>query len=107
VQSDSKKEGYSQSKSIDGPAVAPGYVNAQFVDGGKPKGNKLTEGGFESHDGKNASFNQEIGGKNDPGRLAEAKFAKDNATGGSAAFPIQKGDTGDNTFSALDRESSA
>ena len=57
--------------------------------------------------GKKTSFNQEIGGKNDPGRLAEAKFAKDNAQGAIAGLPTQKGDTGDNTYDALDRESSA
>lgn len=87
--------------------MAPGYINAQYVDGGKPKGKNLTEGGFEGYDGKNASFNQEIGGKNDPGRLAEAKFVRDNAAGGIATFPTQKGDAGDNTYEALDRESSA
>jgi len=77
------------------------------VDGGKPKGKNITEGGSEAYDRRNASFNQEIGGKNDPGRLAEAKFSKDNATGGSAGFPKQKGDTGENTFDALNRESFA
>ena len=77
------------------------------MDGGKPKGKNIIEGGSEGYDGKNASFNQEIGGNDDPGRLAEAKFSKDNATGGSAGFPKQKGDIGENTFDALNRESSA
>lgn len=40
----------------------------------KPKGENLTEGGFDS-DAPNASFNNDIGGKNDPGRVAESKFA--------------------------------
>jgi hypothetical protein len=62
----------------------------------------LTEGGFESDDSKNASFNQEIGTENDPGRLAEEKMQRTNAdAGGDAVMPRQGGVTDDNEYSAL------
>jgi hypothetical protein len=68
----------------------------------------LTEGGFESDDSKNASFNQEIGTKNDPGRLAELKMQRANAGGaGDAAIPRQKGVTGDNEYDALSGDAPA
>jgi hypothetical protein len=62
----------------------------------------LTEGGFESDDSKNASFNQEIGTENDPGRLAEEKMQRANAdAGGDGVMPRQQGETGDNEYAAL------
>jgi hypothetical protein len=83
--------------------TAPNYVNAQFETyPGGPKGKNLTEGGFESDDRKNASFNSEIGTKNDPGRLAEHKMQGENAdAAGDAAMPRQKGMTGDNEYAIL------
>jgi hypothetical protein len=88
--------------------VAPTYVNSQFVDESGPKGKNLTEGGFTDSDGKNASFNGQIGRKNDPGRLAEEKFVRDNANASeSAGMPLQGGDTGYNSFDALGGETSA
>jgi hypothetical protein len=82
--------------------TAPSYVNSQFQDQAGPHGKNLTEGGFESNDSKNASFNQEIGTKNDPGRLAEEKIFRANAdTAGDASMPKQKGVTGDNEYDAL------
>jgi hypothetical protein len=83
--------------------TAPSYVNSQFIkDQAGPHGKNLTEGGFESDDSKNASFNQEIGTENDPGRLAEEKMQRTNAdAGGDAAMPRQGGVTGDNEYSAL------
>ena len=83
--------------------TAPSYVNSQFIkDQAGPHGKNLTEGGFESDDSKNASFNQEIGTENDPGRLAEEKMQRTNAdAGGDAAMPRQRGVTGDNEYSAL------
>jgi hypothetical protein len=50
----------------------------------KPRGQNLQEGGFDDS-APNASFNQDIGGKNDPGRLAEQKFAEDNARNAAAS----------------------
>lgn len=70
------------------------------MDDGGPKGKNLTEG-FEG--GKEAGSSGEVGGKFDPGRLAEEKFTKQNADfSESAGFPTQKGDSGDNTYSSLD-----
>jgi hypothetical protein len=89
--------------------TAPSYVNAQSETyPGGPKGKNLTEGGFESDDNKNASFNNEIGTKNDPGRLAEEKMLRENAdAGGDAAFPRQKGASGDNQYQALGGDTAA
>jgi hypothetical protein len=88
--------------------TAPSYVNSQYVDGGGPKGKTLTDGGFDSNDAKNASFNNEIGTKMDPGRLAEQKMVKENTdAAGDAAMPRQKSLTGDNTFDALEGDTSA
>lgn len=88
--------------------AAPSYVASQYVDGGGPKGKNLTEGGFESNDSKNASWNQDIGGKNDPGRLAEQKFERLNAGADSTAGqPRQKGVSGDNSYDALGGDTQA
>lgn len=60
--------------------VAPSYASIPAAPGSQnPAGKNLTEGGFESSDAKNASFNTDIGGKGDPGRLAEEGFQKMNA----------------------------
>ena len=88
--------------------TAPSYVSSQYVDSSGPKGKNLTEGGFESNDSKNASWNQDIGGKNDPGRLAEDKFERQNAeVGFDAGQPRQKGVTGDNNYDALGGDTQA
>lgn len=47
----------------------------------KPKGQNITEGGFDS-DAPNASFNNDVGGANDPGRVAELEFAQRSAREG-------------------------
>jgi hypothetical protein len=93
--------------------VAPSYINSQFLDGGRPKGKNLTEGGFDSDDRKNASFTSEIGSKDDPGRLAEEKFVRENADAADAAgMPRLQGGSGgsggssDNTYGVLDGETS-
>ena len=75
--------------------TAPSYVDAQLPDGAlKPKGKNLTEGGAVDVDAPNASFNDEIGTKNDPGRLAEADFQKMNARAGADAGYDGVGGTG-------------
>lgn len=86
--------------------TAPSYVDSQFIDaGGRPKGKNLTEGGFESNDRNNASFNSEIGTKNDPGRAAELNFQRANAdAAGDAGFPRQKGVSGDTPYDSLDND---
>jgi len=89
--------------------AAPTYVNNQYIrDPSGPKGANLTEGGFDSDDKNNASFNNEIGTENDPGRLAEGKFQRENAESGpDAGYPRQKGVTGEGSFDALGGETSA
>lgn len=106
VEDASRKFGGSGGASSAG--VAPNYVASQYVDGGLPKGNNLTEGGFSDGDVKNASFNNEIGTKNDPGRLAEEKFQRQNAdAAGDAGMPRQEGVTGENTYDSLGGDTSA
>ncbi len=58
----------------------------------KPKGRNITEGGFESHDSKNASFNADIGSQDDPGRVAELNLQRENAqpAGDAGTGPRQK-----------------
>ncbi|CZS98581.1 uncharacterized protein RAG0_07255 [Rhynchosporium agropyri] len=91
-----------------GTGTAPSYVNSQFNDTYGPKGKNLQEGGFESRDANNASFNSEIGSKNDPSRLAERDFQRQNADfEGVAGMPRQEGDLEDNTYEALKRDASA
>jgi hypothetical protein len=74
----------------------------------KPKGKNITEGGFDSS-APNASFNQEIGTKKDPGRVAEAAFEARNAQSGfeGARGPRQNGVTGESGFDALKADESA
>ncbi|KAH8698549.1 hypothetical protein BGW36DRAFT_396304 [Talaromyces proteolyticus] len=50
----------------------------------KPHGKNLQEGGFESNDSANASFNTDIGSRKDPGRLAENKIQRKAAESGAA-----------------------
>ena len=66
---------------------APSYVSSVRSDPaqtGKPKGKNITEGGFDSDPSNNASFNNEIGTENDPGRAAEQTFQNttQSASGG-------------------------
>ena len=78
------------------------------MDTAGPKGKGLTEGGFEGGDYKNASFNGEIGGRKDPGRLAEEGFQRKNAdTGGMAGMPKQMGGSGENVYEELGCDTSA
>jgi len=85
---------------------APSYATAA---GGasQPKGENLQEGGFDS-DAPNASFNSEVGTKNDPAREALAGFQGANAqVGGDAAGPKQTSITNDGQFEALGGDTSA
>jgi hypothetical protein len=81
--------------------VAPTYVNSQYVDTHGPKGKDLKEGGFDEGDDKNASFTSDIGDENDPGRLAELKFAKENAEMGEDTAPKQGG-SGEGLYDVLE-----
>ena len=60
----------------DNGAAAPGYASTLASgeeDSLKPKGKNIQEGGFDSS-APNASFTTDIGGKNDPGRVALEQF---------------------------------
>jgi hypothetical protein len=86
---------------------APTYVNIQFIDKKGPKGRNLKEGGFDDDDSKNESFNSDIGDENDPGRIAELKFAKENVERAAKVAPKQKrrsgvGSLGEGLFDKLE-----
>jgi hypothetical protein len=67
----------------------------------------LKEGGFDSG-AKNASFSTDIGGKNDPGRLAEQKFQQSASyQPGAAGIPTQTANTDGGQFNALGGDTSA
>ncbi|KAL9015950.1 MAG: hypothetical protein Q9185_006673 [Variospora sp. 1 TL-2023] len=88
--------------------AAPGYVSSVMSDPaprtGKPHGKNITEGGFESDDGKNASFTSEIGSKDDPGRAAEEQFQTKAVGSAGAKGPRQQGVTGDGQYDALETD---
>jgi hypothetical protein len=84
--------------------AAPNYATGQAGHDGGAKGKSNTEG-FEG--GKDAGAEGMVGGKMDPGRLAEEKFAKDNARTEFGTVPKQKGGTGGNEFEVLGGDSSA
>jgi len=71
----------------------------------KPHGRNITEGGFDEN-APNASFDSDIGDKNDPGRLAEQKFQREDAQAGfdAGSGPRQTKITGDGQFDALGEE---
>jgi len=74
----------------------------------KPKGKNLTEGGFESTDRNNASFNSEIGSEQDPGRAAEQKFQRYVAeSGNDVGGPRQKGVDNQNWYQPLENDQRA
>ncbi|KAH7407526.1 hypothetical protein BKA64DRAFT_422042 [Cadophora sp. MPI-SDFR-AT-0126] len=88
--------------------VAPTYVISQYLNTGKTKGKDLHEGGFESHDANNASFNSDIGSKDDPSRLAEQRFRTHNAVYDvNNALPRQESAPVDNAYETLKRDASA
>lgn len=99
---------YQTSGASSNAGTAPSYVSSQYVDPAGPKGKNITEGGFDSDDTKNASWNSDIGTKKDPGRAAEAKFQRENAEAGfDAGMPRQKGVSGDNPYDDLGGDTQA
>lgn len=74
---------------------------------GKPKGKNLHEGGFDSDPKYNASFNSEIGSRNDPGRVGENDMQRRVADSGPDAGggPRQKGIDGKHLFQNLAEQS--
>lgn len=73
----------------------------------QPKGNALQEGGEITGNEPNASFNGEIGGKNDPGRVALQKMELETAAT-SGATGARTGQLDSNTpYDALGGDTSA
>ncbi|KLJ13399.1 hypothetical protein EMPG_11650 [Blastomyces silverae] len=88
------EKSWSSSKTQEQHQTAPSYANPVMHSPSsmKPKGAKLTEGGFDE-DGqeRNVSFTSEIGSEDDPGRLAERLYESRNAeTPGEAAAPVDR-----------------
>jgi len=70
----------------------------------KPHGKNNIEGDFDDS-APNASFNQDIGGKNDPGRLAEQKFVEGNARNATTSgFEGGREETEVSSFDKLSEE---
>uniref|UniRef100_A0A6A7G7P9 Uncharacterized protein n=1 Tax=Hirondellea gigas TaxID=1518452 RepID=A0A6A7G7P9_9CRUS len=90
---------------------APSYVSD--VTGGlnhsKPQGKNLHEGGFDSDPKYNASFNSDIGSRNDPGRAGENKLQHRVAASGPDAGggPRQKGVDDEHWYQPLERDQRA
>lgn len=71
----------------------------------KPHGKNITEGGFDS-DAPNASFNQDVGGKNDPGRAALRGMQEADVPSAGGAGPREEGlRTGKGGFEDLNETS--
>lgn len=87
---------------------APSYVSSVYMQGGKPKGNNITEGGFDA-DAPNASFTTDIGSENDPGRAGTAQFQRQSAgdAADSGMPKTQKGLDTDTPYNKLDADQSA
>ncbi|MCJ1334877.1 hypothetical protein MMC09_000142 [Bachmanniomyces sp. S44760] len=103
------KFGSSDSGTGTGTGTGTGSSNVDSTpsQGSKPHGKNITEGGFDSDPNNNASFNNEIGTENDPGRVAEAKFQRMTQESGPDAGgsgPRQKELTGDGQYDALETD---
>jgi hypothetical protein len=83
------------------PAAASSYLASTKGSTDSPHGKNITEGGFDGSV-PNASFNGDIGGKNDPGRKALNDMQRNALqAGGDAGGPRQKGVTDDGQFDVL------
>ncbi|KAI4717494.1 hypothetical protein E4T48_06289 [Aureobasidium sp. EXF-10727] len=69
--------------------------------GQAPHGKNISEGGFDSN-APNASFDNEVGGKNDPARQAVNDMQRNaQQSAGDAGLPKQKGVSNDGQFDVL------
>jgi hypothetical protein len=84
-----------------GPAATSSYL-ATSTGSAPPHGKNITEGGFDAN-APNASFNNDIGGKNDPGRQALKDMQKSalQAVGDVGGATKQKNVTNDGQFDVL------
>ncbi|THW01019.1 hypothetical protein D6D02_03558 [Aureobasidium pullulans] len=81
--------------------LANGPANTSGTAGQAPHGKNISEGGFDSN-APNASFNNDIGGKNDPGRAALNDMQRNaQQSAGDAGIPKQGGVSNDGQFDAL------
>ncbi|KAK4506721.1 hypothetical protein PRZ48_000454 [Zasmidium cellare] len=90
-------------------AAAPGYASHPAPSQGDtfaPKGKNIQEGGFDSS-APNASFNSDVGSKNDPGRAALNQFEQENVPVAGGAGPRQGQIDGQSTFDKLGGDASA
>ncbi|KAL8919298.1 MAG: hypothetical protein Q9208_006863 [Pyrenodesmia sp. 3 TL-2023] len=88
--------------------AAPGYVSSVVSEPaktGKPHGKNITEG-IEGEEGKNVSFDAEIGSKDDPGRAATEQFQTKTQTSAGGKGARQDKVTGDGQYDALDTDQS-
>ena len=70
----------------------------------QPKGKNITEGGFDA-DAPNASYNTDIGGKDDPGRVALEGFEAENTPFAGGAGPREGQVSNDGQYDVLKDES--
>ncbi|KAL8906104.1 MAG: hypothetical protein Q9207_002236 [Kuettlingeria erythrocarpa] len=90
--------------------AAPGYVSSVVSEPrqtGKPHGKNVkdvTESGFEGEEGKNVSFDAEIGSKDDPGRAATEQLQTKAQTSAGDKGPRQHKVTGDGQYDVLDTD---
>ena len=77
-----------------------GSENVPPTGSGQPKGANIAEGGFSSND-PNASFETDIGGKNDPGRAALGAMEAGNTPSAGGTGPRQEQVTNDGQFDSL------
>lgn len=101
------KKGMSRETGSSNVAAAPTYVlNQYYRDPSGPHGKNITEDnsiGTEDRS-KNISFAAEIGSKDDPGLLAEQKFAQVNSLPAIAGGGRQKGVDDKTPYDALGEE---
>jgi len=79
---------------------ATGSTGSSTGGSDKPHGKNITEGGFDS-DAPNASFNQDVGGKNDPARVALGRMEEADVPSTGGTGPRQGKVTGDGQFDGL------
>lgn len=102
------RSGRSENTSSGNGATAPGYIVDQYLsDPSGPHGKNLTEGGFDDSritDGLKKALESEPGSMNDPSRLAEAKFARNEAARPSVSGRKDAELSTATAFDGLDRE---
>ncbi len=96
---------YTSSDSTGGVADQTNREQSTTGDSFKPKGQNITEGGFDS-DAPNASFNTDIGGKDDPGRLGLNQIQEENTPFAGGAGPRETQISGSKQFGDLEETES-